>query len=38
MSQYTFFEPVFVKGHRRRWEADLDWTMGPFGARPSTRT
>lgn len=33
MSQYTFFEPVFVKGTRRRYGADLDWAAGPLGAR-----
>ena len=29
----TFYEPVYVKGHRRRWEADMDWLMGPASAR-----
>jgi phosphate-selective porin OprO and OprP len=33
MTQDTFAEPVYVKGHRRRWEADADWTQGPLGAR-----
>ena len=34
MTQDTFFEPVYVKGQRRRWEADVDWTVGPgVGAR-----
>ena len=33
MSQYVFFEPVFVKGQRRRFEVDGDWSAGPFGAR-----
>ncbi len=33
LSQYTFFEPMFVKGDRRRMGVDLDWTAGPFGAR-----
>jgi phosphate-selective porin OprO/OprP len=33
MTQDYFAEPVYVKGHRRRWEADADWTQGPFGAR-----
>ena len=33
MSRYTFFEPVFVKGTRRRYGVDLDWIQGPFGAR-----
>jgi phosphate-selective porin OprO/OprP len=29
----TFYEPVYVNGHRRRWEADVDWTIGPASAR-----
>ena len=29
----TFYEPVYVKGHRRRWEGDIDWMMGPASAR-----
>ena len=33
MTQDTFYEPVYVKGHRRRWEADVDWTAGPASAR-----
>jgi len=33
MSQYEFFEPVFVKGQRRRYEVDVDWFAGPVGAR-----
>lgn len=33
MSQFTFFEPVFVKGTRQRYGADIDWAAGPFGAR-----
>jgi phosphate-selective porin OprO and OprP len=33
VSQDTFAEPVYVKGHRRRWEADADWASGPFAAR-----
>jgi phosphate-selective porin OprO/OprP len=33
MTQDTFFEPVYVKGQRRRWESDLDWTIGPASAR-----
>ncbi len=33
MSQYVFFEPVFVKGQRRRYEVDADWSAGPVGAR-----
>jgi phosphate-selective porin OprO and OprP len=33
MTQYVFYEPVYVKGQRRRWEADVDWTAGPASAR-----
>lgn len=33
MSQFTFFEPMFVKGDRRRLGVDLYWIGGPFGAR-----
>jgi phosphate-selective porin OprO/OprP len=33
VSQFTWFDPVFVKGSRRRYGADLDWASGPFGAR-----
>ena len=33
MSKYEFFEPVFVKGRRRRMEVDLDWPIGPVGVR-----
>ena len=33
MSQDTFFEPVYVKGRRHRWEGDVDWTSGPVSAR-----
>ena len=33
VSQDTFAEPVYVKGRRRRWEADADWASGPFAAR-----
>jgi phosphate-selective porin len=33
MTQDTFFHPVYVKGHRRRWEGDLDWTVGPASLR-----
>ncbi len=33
MSDFTFFEPVFVKGTRRRFGVDVDWTKGPAGAR-----
>jgi phosphate-selective porin OprO/OprP len=33
MTQDNFYETVYVKGHRRRWEADLDWTAGPASVR-----
>jgi phosphate-selective porin len=33
MSQFTFYEPVFVKGHRTRFEADVDFMAGPFSSR-----
>jgi phosphate-selective porin OprO/OprP len=33
MSEFTFFDPVFVKGTRTRWGTDIDWTKGPAGAR-----
>jgi phosphate-selective porin OprO/OprP len=33
MTQDDFYESVYVKGHRRRWEADADWTVGPMSAR-----
>lgn len=33
VSDYTFFDPVFVKGTRTRWGTDIDWTLGPAGAR-----
>ena len=33
MSHYVFFEPVFVKGQRRRFEADVDWTWESIGVR-----
>ena len=29
----TFYEPVYVSGHRRRWEGDLDWLGGPASVR-----
>jgi phosphate-selective porin len=32
ISQYTFFEPVFVKGRRNRFGIDAEWFKGPFGA------
>ena len=28
LTQDTFFSSVYVKGHRRRWEADADFTAG----------
>jgi phosphate-selective porin OprO/OprP len=33
MSRYMYYEPVFVTGRRRRFEADFDWNTGPFGVR-----
>jgi phosphate-selective porin OprO and OprP len=33
MTQDVFFGPVFVKGQRRRWEADVNWKSGPASAR-----
>jgi phosphate-selective porin len=33
MSQFVFYEPVFVKGNRSRFEADVDYMAGPFSAR-----
>jgi phosphate-selective porin len=33
MTQDTFYEPVYVKGHRRRFEADVDYTLGPASVR-----
>jgi phosphate-selective porin len=33
LTQDTFNTLVYVKGQRRRWEADLDWTLGPASAR-----
>ena len=33
MTQDNFYDNVFVKGHRRRWGADLDWSAGPGSLR-----
>lgn len=33
VSQYGFFEPVFVKGTRRRYGADVEWNKRNVGAR-----
>ena len=33
VSQYTFFDPVFVKGTRNRYGADFEWTLHSVGAR-----
>lgn len=33
ITQETFYDPVYVRGHRKRWEADADWAAGPVGAR-----
>jgi phosphate-selective porin OprO/OprP len=38
VTQDTFYEPVYVKGQRRRWEADVDWTAGPVSARAEYTT
>lgn len=32
VTEYNFFESVFVKGQRRRLGVDFDWAAGPFGA------
>jgi phosphate-selective porin len=32
-NQDTFYEPVYVNGDRLRWEADVDWTIGPASMR-----
>ncbi|MGE3957804.1 MAG: porin [Vicinamibacterales bacterium] len=33
MSEYTFFEPVFVRGKRHRYGADVDWSDHQLSAR-----
>ena len=33
LTQDTFYNPVYVKGDRQRFEADVDWTIGPASAR-----
>ena len=33
LTQDSFYEPVYVKGQRQRFEADVDWTVGPASAR-----
>lgn len=33
MSQYVFFEPVFVDGRRQRVDVDVDWTWESLGVR-----
>ena len=33
MSQHVFYEPVFAKGNRSRFEGDVDYMAGPFSAR-----
>jgi len=33
MSQFVFVEPVFVDGHRRRFEIDGDWMFESIGVR-----
>ena len=38
MTQETFYDNVFVKGHRRRWGADIDWSPGPASLRAEYTT
>jgi phosphate-selective porin OprO and OprP len=33
VTQDVFFEPMYTKGRRHRWEVDLDWTAGPASVR-----
>ena len=33
VTEDTFFEPMYTKGSRQRWEVDLDWTVGPASVR-----
>ncbi len=33
MTQHVFYEPVYVKGQRRRWGGDVDWTAGRASVR-----
>lgn len=33
VTEDTFFDPVYVKGRRRRWEGDVDWPIGPASLR-----
>jgi phosphate-selective porin OprO/OprP len=33
ISEFSFFEPVFVRGSRNRYGVDFDWTNDQFGAR-----
>lgn len=33
VTQDTFYEPVYVKGRRVRWAADVDWTLGQASLR-----
>jgi phosphate-selective porin OprO/OprP len=33
VAEDTFFHAVYVNGHRRRWEADIDWAAGRATAR-----
>ena len=33
LTKDVFFEPVYVKGQRFRWEGDIDWTIGSASAR-----
>jgi phosphate-selective porin len=33
LTKDVFFEQVYVKGQRLRWEGDIDWIIGPASAR-----
>jgi phosphate-selective porin len=33
LTEDVFYSPVYVKGDRQRFEADVDWTIGPASAR-----
>lgn len=33
VTQFTYFERMFVKGPRKRYGAEFDWVFGPFGSR-----
>ena len=33
VTQFTYFDRLFVKGPRKRYGAEFDWVFGPFGSR-----